>query len=316
VPTFEGGADPPRSFGLRMPTKGRKFAGCTVALVTPFRKGAVDEEGLRRLVEWHVEQGTPVLSPVGTTGESPTVSHDEHERVIALVIETVGGRAKVLAGTGSNSTAEAIRLTRFAARAGADGALSVAPYYNRPNQEGMYRHFAAIAESADIPVVLYNIPVRTGRNVEPETMERLAKIGAVIAVKEASGSLDQVSELSLRTDLTILSGDDSLTLPMLSVGAEGVVSVVANLVPREVSAMIEAYQSGRVDEARRRHARLFPLSRDLLSLAPNPIPVKAALSLIGRCSDEVRLPLCPLDENGLGAVRRNLVHNGLLTESP
>lgn len=298
-----------------MPTKGRKFAGCTVALVTPFRDGAVDQEGLRRLVEWHIEQGTPVLSPVGTTGESPTLSHEEHERVIALVIETVAGRAKVMAGTGSNSTAEAIRLTRFAARAGADAALSVAPYYNRPNQEGLYRHFAAIAEAVDIPIVLYNIPARTGRNVEPETVERLAKLGPIVAVKEASGSLDQVSELLARTDLTILSGDDSLTLPMLSVGAEGVVSVVGNLVPREVVAMVEAYRGGRVEEARERHARLFPLARDLLGLAPNPIPVKAALAMLGRCRDEVRLPLCPLDGPGLAVVRRNLVRHGLLTES-
>jgi 4-hydroxy-tetrahydrodipicolinate synthase len=291
------------------------FAGCTVALVTPFRDGAVDEDGLRRLVEWHIEQGTPVLSPVGTTGESPTLSHEEHERVIALVVEAVRGRAKVMAGAGSNSTAEAIRLTRFAARAGADAALSVAPYYNRPNQEGLYRHFAAVAESVDIPIVLYNIPGRTGRNVEPETVERLAKVGPIVAVKEASGSLDQVSELVARTNLTILSGDDSLTLPMLSVGAEGVVSVVANLVPREVAAMVEAFQAGRVDEARRRHARVFPLSRDLLALAPNPVPVKAALSLLGHCSGEVRLPLCPLDEQGRGIVRRGLVSFGLLTES-
>lgn len=297
-----------------MPTKGRNFAGCTVALVTPFRDGAVDEEGLRRLVEWHIEQGTPVLSPVGTTGESPTLSHDEHERVIALVIETAAGRARVMAGTGSNSTTEAIRLTRFAARAGADAALSVAPYYNRPNQEGLYRHFAAIAEAVDIPIVLYNIPARTGRNVEPETVERLAKLGPIVAVKEASGSLDQVSELLARTDLTILSGDDSLTLPMLSVGAEGVVSVVGNLVPREVTALVDSYRAGRVDEARERHAALFPLARDLLGLAPNPIPVKAALSLLGRCRAEVRLPLCPLDEQGLGVVRRNLVRHGLLTE--
>jgi 4-hydroxy-tetrahydrodipicolinate synthase len=298
-----------------MPTKGRNFAGCTVALVTPFRDGEVDQEGLRRLVDWQIEQGTPVISPVGTTGESPTLSHEEHERVIALVVEAVGSRARVLAGAGSNSTAEAIRLTRFAARAGADGALSVAPYYNRPNQEGLYRHFAAIAESADIPIVIYNIPARTGRNVEPETVERLAKLGSIVAVKEASGSLDQVSELVARTDLTILSGDDSLTLPMLSVGAEGVVSVVANLVPRDVAAMVEAFRGGRVDEARRRHARLFPLGRDLLSLAPNPVPVKAALALLGRCRAEVRLPLCPLDEQGRGVVRRGLVGYGLLTES-
>jgi 4-hydroxy-tetrahydrodipicolinate synthase len=296
-----------------MPTKGRIFSGCTVALVTPFAAGALDESGLRRQVEWHIEQGTPVLSPVGTTGESPTLSHEEHERAIAIVIETVAGRARVMAGTGSNSTSEAIRLTRFAARAGADGALVVAPYYNRPNQEGMYRHFAAIAECTDLPIVLYNIPSRTGRNVDPETVERLAALGPIVAVKEASGSLDQVSELLERTDLTILSGDDSLTLPMLAVGAEGVVSVAANLVPRQVMALIESYQSGRLAEARGIHARLFPLCRDLLGLAPNPVPVKAALALLGRGAGEVRLPLCPLDEHSLGRLRTSLIRYGLLT---
>ncbi len=270
---------------------------------------------LRRLVEWQINQGTPILSPCGTTGESPTLSHDEHERVIGLVIEAAAGRARVMAGTGSNSTAEAIRLTRFAARAGADAALSVTPYYNRPNQEGLYRHFATIADSVDLPIVLYNIPARTGRNIEPETVERLAKRAPIVAVKEAAGSLDQVSELLARTDLTILSGDDSLTLPMLAVGAEGVVSVIANLVPGEVRAMIEAYRDGRVEDARQRHARLFPLARDLLGLAPNPIPVKAALSLLGRCGSEVRLPLCPLDERATDVVRAGLIRSGLLTES-
>ncbi len=299
-----------------MSTKGRMFAGCTVALVTPFRNGAVDEPGLRRLVEWQIAQGTPILSPCGTTGESPTLTHDEHERVIAAVIEAAAGRARVMAGTGSNSTAEAIRLTRFAARAGADAALSVAPYYNRPNQEGLYRHFATIADAVDLPIVLYNIPGRTGRNVEPETVERLAKLAPIVAVKEAAGSLDQVSELLARTDLTILSGDDSLTLPMLAVGAEGVVSVIANLVPGEVRAMIDAYTEARVEDARRAHGRLFPLARDLLGLAPNPIPVKAALALLGRCDDEVRLPLCPLDERSTAALRAGLIRCGLLTGSP
>ena len=298
-----------------MPTKGRIFAGCTVALVTPFADGSLDEASLRRQVEWHINQGTPVLSPVGTTGESPTLSHEEHERVIAIVIEAASGRVRVMPGTGSNSTSEAIRLTRFAARAGADGALVVAPYYNRPNQEGMYRHFAAIAECADLPIVLYNIPSRTGRNVEPETVERLATLGPIVAVKEASGSLDQVSELLERTDLTILSGDDSLTLPMLAVGAEGVVSVVGNLVPRDVMALIEAFQSGRLAEARGIHARLFPLCRDLLGLAPNPVPVKAALALVGRGAGEVRLPLCPLDERSLAVLRGSLIRYGLLTQA-
>src|SRR4051812_22490369 len=187
-----------------MASKGRMFAGCTVALVTPFRDGEVDYEALRALVDWQIERGTPVLSPVGTTGESPTLSHGEHERVIAAVIEQAAGRVKVVPGTGSNATTEAVRLTRFAAKAGADGALLVAPYYNRPTQEGLYAHFARIAESCDLPQILYNIPARTGRNVEVETIERLAKLGPIVAVKEASGSLDQVSDLAVRTDLTIL----------------------------------------------------------------------------------------------------------------
>src|SRR5947209_795359 len=227
-----------------MPSKGRMFAGCTVALVTPFRDGEVDYPALQQLVDWHIVQGTPVISPVGTTGESPTLNHDEHERVIATVVERAAGRAKVVAGTGSNATAEAVRLTRFAAKAGADGALVVAPYYNRPTQEGLYAHFARIAESVDLPMVLYNVPARTGRNIDPETVERLAKVGPVVAVKEASGSLDQVSDLVVRTDLTVLSGDDSLTLPMLAVGAEGVVSVVANLIPTEVIALVDAFRRG------------------------------------------------------------------------
>jgi 4-hydroxy-tetrahydrodipicolinate synthase len=296
-----------------MATKGQIFSGCTVALVTPFRDGAVDEGALRGLVEWQVSQGTPTLSPVGTTGEAPTLTHEEHERVIAKVVEAAAGRARVLAGTGSNSTAEAIRLTRFAARAGAHGALLVAPYYNRPNQEGMYRHFAAVAESVDLPLVLYNIPVRTGRNLEPETVQRLARIGPIVAIKEAAGSLDQVSDLISRTDLTVLSGDDSLTLPMLAVGAEGVVSVVGNIIPRDVIALISAFREGRLEEARRRHLRLFPLCRDLLGLAPNPVPVKAALNMLGRGNGELRLPLCPLDESALTCLRKALAQYGLLT---
>jgi 4-hydroxy-tetrahydrodipicolinate synthase len=295
-----------------MGAKGRMFAGCTVALVTPFRDGEVDYQALRGLVDWQIGQGTKCLSPVGTTGESPTLSHDEHERVIATVVEQSAGRALVMAGTGSNSTAEAIRLTKFAARAGANAALLVAPYYNRPTQDGMYAHFAKIAESVEIPQILYNIPGRTGRNVEPETIERLAKLGPIVAVKEAAGSLDQVSDLVCRTDLTILSGDDSLTLPMLAVGGSGVVSVVANLVPKDVHAMLAAFEAGDLAEARRLHLKLFPLCRDLLGLATNPIPLKAALALLGRGNGDVRLPLTPLDERSLASLRRSLERYGLL----
>ena len=295
-----------------MASKGQLFAGCTVALVTPFQNGEVDYEALRNLVDWQIEQGTPTISPVGTTGESPTLSHDEHERVIATVVEQAAGRAKVLAGTGSNATAEAIRLTKFAAKAGANGALLVAPYYNRPTQEGLYAHFAKIAEACDLPQVLYNIPARTGRNVEPETVERLAQYGPIVAIKEACGSLDQVSDLAVRTDLTILSGDDSLTLPMMAVGAEGVVSVVANLIPRDVMALIDAVRNGDLVAARTRHARLFPLCRDLLGVATNPIPVKQALMMLGRGNGELRLPLCPPDEKGLKTLRSSLIRYGLL----
>jgi 4-hydroxy-tetrahydrodipicolinate synthase len=295
-----------------MRSKGQMFAGCTVALVTPFRDGEVDYQALQAAVDWQIAQETPVISPVGTTGESPTLSHEEHERVIAAVVERAAGRAKVLPGTGSNATAEAVRLTRFAARAGADGALLVAPYYNRPTQEGLCAHFAKVAENTDLPLVLYNVPGRTGRNIEPETIERLAKLGPIVAVKEASGSLDQVSDLLVRTDLTILSGDDSLTLPMLAVGAEGVVSVVANLVPRDVISMISAFERGDLAEAQRWHKALFPLCRDLLGIATNPIPVKLALAMLGRGNGELRLPLCPPDERGREALRRSLVRYGLI----
>ncbi len=294
-----------------MATKGRMFHGCTTALATPFTENGIDEVALRKSVDWQIGQGTPTLSPVGTTGESPTLSHDEHERVIAIVVEQSAGRAKIMAGTGSNSTSEAVRLTKFASRAGADAALLVAPYYNRPTQEGLYAHFAKIAESVDIPLVLYNIPGRTGRNVEPETIERLSKVARIVAVKEASGSLDQVSEIIGRTDLTVLSGDDSLTLPMLAVGAEGVVSVAANLVPRDVATMIEAFDRGELDRARKLHARLFPLCRDLLGLAPNPIPLKAALALLGRGNGVLRLPLVALDERGRAALAASLKRYGL-----
>jgi 4-hydroxy-tetrahydrodipicolinate synthase len=295
-----------------MASKGRMFAGCTVALVTPFRNGEVDYAALEAAVDWQIEQGTPVLSPVGTTGESPTLTHDEHERVIATVVGRASGRAKILAGTGSNATSEAVRLTQFAARAGASGALSVVPYYNRPTQEGLYAHFSKVAECSDLPMVLYNVPSRTGRNIEPETVERLAKNAPIVAIKEAAGSLDQVSDILVRCDLTVLSGDDSLTLPMLAVGAEGVVSVVANLVPKDVIAMLDAFSRADLAGARRLHARLFPLCRDLLGLAPNPIPVKQALALLGRGNGELRLPLCATDEKGTQALRRTLVRYGLL----
>jgi 4-hydroxy-tetrahydrodipicolinate synthase len=292
-------------------TKGEQFAGVTVALITPFRDGQVDFAALRRLVSWHVEQGSDCLSPAGTTGEAPTLSHDEHERVIATVIEQAAGRVKVMPGTGSNSTREAIRLTRFAQTAGADGALLVGPYYNKPTQEGYYRHFAAVAEVCDLPLVLYNIPGRTASNMLPETIARLAEIPNIVAVKEATGSLDQASHIASLCDLTLLSGDDSLTLPLLSIGGRGVVSVVANLVPRDLKALVAAYHAGRNAEALEWHRRLFTLSRDMLSVATNPIPLKIALHLLGRDTGELRLPLCPCDAAGTARVRATLAGYGL-----
>lgn len=295
-----------------MKTRAERFAGLTVALVTPFRDGEVDYEDLGQLVDWHVEQGTDCLAPVGTTGESPTLDHEEHERVIAAVMDRAGGRVKVVPGTGSNSTREALRLTSFARRAGADGALVVGPYYNKPTQEGHYRHFATIAEGVDLPLVLYNIPSRTGSNILPETVARLARFPNVVAVKEASGSLDQASQIASLCDLTLLSGDDSLTLPMMSIGGRGVVSVVGNVVPRDVRAMIAAYDAGQTRQALEWHRRLFPLCRDLLGMATNPLPVKAAMKLLGRGTGEVRLPLWPLDASVLARLRQTLFDYGLL----
>jgi 4-hydroxy-tetrahydrodipicolinate synthase len=277
-----------------MATKGEQFKGLTVALVTPFRDGAIDEPALRRLVDWHVEMGTDCVSPVGTTGESPTLSHDEHERVIAVVCEQARKRVKVVAGTGSNSTREAIRLTRFAQKAGADAALMVAPYYNKPTQEGFFLHYKAVAEDVDLPIVLYNIPGRTAKNMEPETIARIGELSSVVAVKESTGSMDQASQIMALSDLTILSGDDSLTLPLLALGGRGVVSVVGNIVPRDVKAMISAFERQDVAGAQEWHYKLFPLCRDLLGLATNPIPIKGAMKILGRDTGELRLPMTSL----------------------
>ncbi len=295
-----------------MAGKGERFAGLTVALVTPFRNGALDEAALRRLVDFHVESGTDCVSPVGTTGESPTLSHDEHERVIGIVCEQSAGRIKVMAGTGSNSTSEAVRLTRFAKRVGADGALLVAPYYNKPTQEGFYQHYRAVAEAVDLPLVLYNIPGRTARNIEPETIARIAEIPTVVAVKESTGSMDQASQIMALSDLTVLSGDDSLTLPLLAIGGRGVVSVAGNIVPKDVKALVSSFESGDLAAALKWHRKLFPLCRDMLGLGTNPIPIKAAMQMLRRDTGELRLPMTPLNESQMSALRQTLVGYGLL----
>lgn len=296
-----------------MARKGSAFAGLSVAIVTPLRQGQVDYDALRKQVDFQVAAGTTCLCPVGTTGESPTLTHDEHERVIAAVVEAAAGRIKVMAGTGSNSTAEALRLTRSAAKAGADASLQVAPYYNKPTQEGFYQHFKAVAEAVDIPICVYNIPGRTGKNIEPETIARLAEIPNITMVKEATGSLDQASQILATTDLTVLSGDDSLTLPLLSVGGEGVISVVGNIVPQDMIALLQAFAQGNAAEACKWHHKLFPLCRDMLGLSTNPIPIKAAMKLLGRDTGELRLPMTPLDAASESRLRQTLKNYGLLS---
>jgi 4-hydroxy-tetrahydrodipicolinate synthase len=275
--------------------------------------GTLNEPMLRALIDFHVESGTDCVVPVGTTGESPTLTHDEHERVIAITCEHAAGRIKVMAGTGSNSTTEAIRLTKSARNAGADGALMVAPYYNKPTQEGFFLHFRAVAEHVDLPIVLYNIPGRTARNMEPETICRIADAcPSVVAIKESTGSMDQASQILSASELTVLSGDDSLTLPLLALGASGVVSVAGNIVPADVKAMLTAFQSGDIAAAQQWHHKLFPLCRDMLGLSTNPIPVKAAMKLLGKDCGDVRLPLSPLSDSQLSALRTTLSRYGLL----
>ena len=295
-----------------MSRKGSAFGGLSVAITTPFRDGEIDSQRLREQIQFQIDAGTTCVCPVGTTGESPTLSHEEHERVISEVVQTAAGRIKVMAGTGSNSTAEALRLTRWAAREGADAALLVAPYYNKPTQEGFYQHYRAIAEAVDIPLCVYNIPGRTAKNIEPETIARLAELENICLVKEATGSLDQASQILATTQLTVLSGDDSLTLPLMSVGGEGVISVVGNIVPQDMIALVDAFARGDTVAAQAMHHRLFPLCRDMLGLATNPIPIKAAMMMLGRDTGQLRLPMTPLDGPAEDRLRQTLTGYGLL----
>jgi len=288
------------------------FTGMLVALVTPFKNGQVDYGRIERLVDWHVEQGTEGLVPVGTTGESPTVDIAEHQKIVKTVVERSAGRIPIVAGTGGNATAEAIHLTRYAKDVGADGSLQVCPYYNKPTQEGLYRHFAAIAEAVDLPMVLYNIPGRTGVSLAPATIARLAQLPQVVAVKEATGSIDQASEILAQCDLVVLSGDDSLTLPLMAVGAQGVISVVGNLVPKDMKRLTDAMLAGDVAAAQEAHRRLFPLCR-VLFIETNPIPVKTAMKMVGLLeSDEKRLPMTDLSPEHAEALREALEEYGLL----
>jgi 4-hydroxy-tetrahydrodipicolinate synthase len=295
-----------------MSTKGEAFAGLSVALTTPFNGSGIDYPTLRKQVEFQIEAGTTCLCPVGTTGESPTLTHDEHERVIGAVVEYAGGRIKVMPGTGSNSTSEALRLTQFAKRAGADAALVVAPYYNKPTQEGFYHHFRTLAEKVDLPICVYNIPGRTAKNIEPETIARMAELPNITMVKEATGSMDQASQIIALTNLTVLSGDDSLTLPLLAIGGRGVISVAGNIVPRDVIALVKAFDSGDWAGAQAWHRKLFPLCRDMLGLSTNPIPIKAAMKLLGRDNGELRMPMTALDSASEAKLKGTLSKYGLL----
>jgi len=293
------------------------FRGAFTAIVTPFTAdgAAIDFARLREQVKFQAEGHVAGIVPCGTTGESPTLSEVEHHRVVETAIEV--GRPlglKIIAGAGSNSTQHAIDLQRFAHRAGADGALQVNPYYNKPSQEGLYRHFMAIADSCDLPICLYNIPGRTGVTLLPETAERLAKHPNIQAIKEATGSLDSASEILSRTNLALLSGDDSLTLPFASVGGVGVVSVVSNLVPETISSLCAAFNGGDFERARQIHFELMPLSRGLLTLDINPVPVKTAMKLLGRDTGTLRLPLCPPTKSVTEAITRLLAVGNLSRE--
>jgi 4-hydroxy-tetrahydrodipicolinate synthase len=289
------------------------FQGSIVAIVTPFLAGVIDEEKLRELVEFQIENGTDAIVPCGTTGESSTLDYAEHDRVIKIVVEQVNKRIPVIAGVGSNSTREAIRITGHAKELGADGALLVTPYYNKPSQEGLFLHYQAIADAVALPQVLYNVPGRTAVNLLPETVARLANHPNIVAIKEATGSLQQACEILALCgeNIAVLSGDDFVTLPMLACGAKGVISVAANIMPKEVAALVHAFFAGKLDEARRLHLYLLKICNALF-IETNPVPVKTGVSLMGKCSDEVRLPLAPLAGANRAKLCAVMSHYGLI----
>jgi 4-hydroxy-tetrahydrodipicolinate synthase len=283
------------------------------ALVTPFRNGEFDEQAYRDLIEWQIASGTDGLIPCGTTGESATLSHEEHDRVVEVCIDAVGSRVPVIAGAGSNSTREALRLTRHAKEAGADGALLITPYYNKPTQEGLYRHYSHIAENVDIPIVMYNVPSRTGTNLLPETVARLAEMPNIVGVKEATADLRQVSRIvQLCGDsVAVISGDDFTVLPLLAVGGKGVISVVSNVAPADMAALVDSFFEGNLEKAAELHHRLSPLA-DAMFFETNPIPVKTALSMMGKVDPELRLPLVPMSDGGRVKLEAALRDYGLL----
>ena len=288
--------------------------GTYTAMITPFDAGQVDYDRLRANVAFQIEQGIEGLVPVGTTGESPTLSHEEHRKVIETVVQAAAGRCQVIAGTGSNSTQEALELTRHAREIGADGALMVNPYYNKPTQEGLYRHFSTIADAVDLPIVLYNIPGRTNITMAPATVARLATHDNIVAIKEATGSMDMASEIASLCDpqqMAIVSGDDSLTLPLMAVGGKGVISVLSNLIPAKVKALVDAGLSGDFEQARQLHLELFPLCKGMF-VETNPIPIKTAMALVGKDTGELRLPLCEMDPDNAAGLETLLRDHGIV----
>ena len=289
------------------------FSGAFTAVVTPFKDGLVDEAGLRRLIRFGVDAGISGFVPCGTTGESPTLSHEEHNRVVEITVKELAGQVKVIAGAGSNSTEEAINLTRHAKKVGADAVLLVSPYYNKPTQEGLYRHFKSIAEAVDIPIVLYNIQGRTAVNIENSTVEKLSKIPNIVGVKEASGSILQMSEVIrlCGPGFDVLSGDDQMTFPLMALGGMGVISVVTNIIPDKMSALVKHMLNGEIDQARSLHFEIYELCQAVF-IETNPIPVKMALGLMGKITPEFRLPLCEPSAANLEKLKSVLEKYGLV----
>ena len=291
----------------------KRFHGAFTALITPFTQDGIDETAYKKLIEWQIAQGIHGVVPCGTTGESPTLSEKEHEQVIKLCVETVAKRVPIIAGAGSNSTSEAVHMTKYAAKAGADAVLVVTPYYNKPTSKGIYLHYKAISESADIPIILYNIAGRTGKNIEPDLMAKLAGIKNIIGVKEASGNLEQMKKIReiCPKDFLLISGDDALTLPILSMGGVGIISVASNIVPKDVATLVNVFNSGDKAKAQTINARLLPLV-EALFVETNPIPVKTAASLMGMCSGLLRLPMCEMEDANLAKLKQALKSYGLM----
>jgi 4-hydroxy-tetrahydrodipicolinate synthase len=289
------------------------FKGSMVAIVTPFKNGKVDEKALGDLIEFQIKNGTDVIVPCGTTGESATLSHEEHHRVVEFTVQTVNKRVPVIAGAGSNSTSETVELTKYAQKAGANGVLLITPYYNKPTQEGLYRHFKHVAETVNIPIILYNVPGRTSVNMLPATVARLRELKNIVGLKEATGDLKQISEI-LRLcgrDFDVLSGDDFTTLPMLAIGGVGAISVTANVAPADCAGMFDAFFAGKMEEALKFHYKMEPL-HSAMFIETNPIPAKTSLALMGKISEEFRLPLCPMADANKDKLKKTLKEYGLI----